>query len=89
MFTPIKQIVAKGLSGLAAFAFLLITLPLTLGMMLLVLIGGVLTMATLRHRMNSTGYTGPARRGQPHSETSQSDSPLKPPIEGSYTVIDK
>lgn len=89
MFTPIKQTVGKGLSALAGFALLIVTLPLTFGIMLLAVTGGIVAMLTLRYRMNSAAAKRPGWHSQPDLRDSQSVASQKPPIEGSYTVIDK
>lgn len=77
MLKTIRQYAFKGLSFTAAIAVFLFTLPLTLGLMLLMLFTGAVTIATLRYRISKTVKQKPVT------------NPKKAPIEGSYTVIDK
>jgi len=85
----IKVFLTRTLSSIFAISLFIIMLPLTIAIAAIMLLTGLVTMATLRYQwrkrienMNSNTETVTTK---PHSN----ESVQKPPIEGSYTVIDK
>lgn len=85
MLNKIKHYVARGASSLIGTAVFIFMLPLTLSMMLLVLLLGVAAKATLANRLRKSGVDV----NNIYSQAQKKASGQKPPIEGSYTIVDK
>jgi len=86
MLTKIKGYVFKGLSTIVGVCAFLLLLPLTFGMVLLTIIASVATIFSVRYQAGKSeaGFNSCVdTTSQQTHEHSQ-----KPPIEGSYTVID-
>lgn len=89
MLNKLKNYAGKGVSSLAAAILFVVMLPITFGVMLVMVFAGMITLATVRHRMRKAGVsvnwpTGSNRQGSEPAQESQRE-----PIEGSYTVVQK
>lgn len=89
MIDNIKFYVTKGLSTIAAVAIFIVMLPLAIGAMLMMLFAGMATLATLRHHVRKAGTSGGLHKNVDHPAQNKYNNLQKPPIEGSYTVIDE
>jgi len=85
----IKIFLTKALSSVIAISLFIIMLPLTIGISVLMLFTGLITFATLRYQLRKR-VTNTNNNSETQATKSQTkDAVQKPPIEGSYTVIDK
>ena len=89
MLDTIKQLMVRGMSTLAAIMMFVIMLPVTIGLMLIMLVTGAAAVATLRHRLRKAGVNVGWQNESSGSGSQSAESFEKPPIEGSYTVIQK
>ncbi len=87
MLDNIKFYVAKGLSAIAAAAVFIVMLPLAIGAMLMMLFAGMAAVATLRHRVRKAHSSGVLPENSVRPAKQNDDLQQRPPIEGSYTVI--
>lgn len=89
MLNNIKNYVGKGASFVAAAVMFVVMLPITFGVMLVMVFAGMITLATVRHRMRKAGVSvnWPASSDRHGSESAQDNQ--REPIEGSYTVVQK
>ena len=85
MLGKLKLYTRKGLSSLAAAAMFVIMLPVTLGLMLMMLMAGLVTFIAMRHRLRKSGIE--INWPQKPTGGATTEDTLKPPIEGTYTVI--
>ena len=89
MSDTIKLFIARGMSSIAAIAMFVIMLPVTIGLMLIMLVAGAATLATVRHRLRKAGVNVGWQSANDAKEQQTANNLDKPPIEGSYTVIQK
>ncbi len=90
MLGTIRQYAGNGLSAIAAAVAFVVMLPVTIGLMLIMLLAGAVTLATVRHRLlqkSSASADWPHPAGKP--DAGPESKRQNPPIEGSYTVISK
>ena len=88
VLNKITRFAIRVLSAIAGTAIFVFMLPLTLGMMMLMVLFSIVTKATPGSRLHkSPVHVSRQKKTRPSAPTA--DAPQKPPIEGSYTVIDK
>ncbi|OED35129.1 hypothetical protein AB833_31305 [Chromatiales bacterium (ex Bugula neritina AB1)] len=89
MLIKLKHYAARAISSIVALVVFLFMLPLTLGMMLLMFLVGIATVATMRYRLHNS--QGPVKwpNGSKPDGTPATSHSHKAPIDGSYTVIDE
>lgn len=76
-------------SRIFAVTLFILALPLTIAAMLIMLVTGTAAMAFLRHRLRTLHRDHSANGGSGDLHYSNDDNNQKPPIEGSYSVVDK
>lgn len=86
MLTSIKHYALRGLSAVGALAMFVIMLPLTLAAMLIMTLAGIIALANIRHRLREAQQQAQWQTVDDVSSAKQTAS-VKPPIEGSYTVV--
>ncbi len=89
MSDTIKLFVARGVSSVAAIAMFVVMLPVTIGLMLIMVVAGAATLATVRHRLRKAGVNVDWQSDNNANAEQTANHMDKPPIEGSYTVIQK
>ena len=89
MLNKLKNYAGKGVSSVAAAIMFVVMLPITFGVMLVMVFAGMITLATVRHRMRKAGVrvNWPTEGNRQGSEPAQESE--REPIEGSYTVVQK
>ena len=85
MLGKIKVYAGRGLSSLAAATMFVVMLPVTFGLMLMMLAAGVVTFITMRHRLRKNGVE--INWPQKPTVDTTTEGAEKPPIEGTYTVV--
>ena len=88
MLTKIKHLAARGLNSITAVVVFAVMLPLTLGMLLLMLLVGIATRASLRGQLRKQNTDADRHSSVRQSTPAAANKNQKPPIEGSYTVVD-
>jgi len=79
----IKTYAIRGVSAFAAALIFIITLPLTLGVALFLLLASMITLVAVRYRLRKAGISQPYVASGSSDQNKSDNSP----IEGSYTVI--
>lgn len=87
MLSTIKRVAQRTLSTVIAFTVFLFMLPLTLGMMVLMLVVGFAAKATLGRQLKK--YQAAADRATETSSPRHPGAAQKQPIEGSYTIVNE
>jgi len=83
----IRHFTARAFSTIFAFGLFILLLPVTVGLTLIMLLFSLLTLATLRSQLEKKSATSMDQKS--HTTRKQTAENLrKPPIEGSYKVID-
>ena len=85
----IKSLMVRILSPIFALAVFILMLPLTAAAVIVMLFTGIVAIAVLRYRLRRTSIDP---GGYSNIRTTTKDAQhreQKPPIEGSYSVIDK
>jgi len=83
----VRQFAVRALSAIFTLGVFILLLPITVGLTLVMLFGGLVTLATLRYQLRKK----PADVAKPNCATERTQKTEKlsrPPIEGSYTVIE-
>lgn len=87
MLATIKHISSRVLRSVTAATVFLFMLPLTLGMMLLMLLLGIFARASLNRQLQRAGVQPQQTGGKKPRNPKPAERPQKPPIEGTYTVL--
>ena len=83
----IKRFVARVFSAVFAFGLFIVLLPVTVGLTLVMMLIGLITLTTLRYQVEKkTVNDTDLNSHTPHKQTTE--NLRKPPIEGSYTVVE-
>ena len=83
----IKRFVARAFSAVFGLGLFIVLLPVTVGLTLVMMLIGLITLTTLRYQVEkkTVNDTDP----NSHTTHKQTTKNLhKPPIEGSYTVVE-
>jgi len=86
VLTKIKHYVARGGTSLVGIAIFILMLPLTVGMMLLMILLSIAAKSTIANSQRKPGIDASTLYSQGSKVVKRRQ---KPPIEGSYTVIGK
>jgi len=83
----IKRFVARVFSAVFAFGLFIVLLPVTVGLTLVMMLIGLITLTTLRYQVEKkTVNDTDLNSHTTHKQTTE--NLRKPPIEGSYTVVE-
>jgi hypothetical protein len=87
MLATLKHYSHRVLTAATAATVFLFMLPLTLGMMLLMLILSIFARASLKRHLQPAGDRQQHAGGKKPRDSKPGERPQKPPIEGTYTVL--
>ena len=85
MLASIKTLTVKTLRTTGSVAVFILMLPLTLAAMLLMMIAGFIALLNIRSRLKSMSAESSWQSAD--SGDLRSEKHVRPPIEGSYTVV--
>lgn len=89
MLNRIKSVLARIISAAVAVTVFILTIPLTIAAMIMMLFTGAVAMVVMRNRLRKMHIDTAQYSDTVFSTAKPEKARRKPPIEGSYSVVDK